>query len=302
MLFINIILPVFLIIFSGYLLERKFTLDFRTLTNASLYLFSPALVFAALMKQQIRVDLATDIFLFMVLYTLTLLAIAVGTGRLLRMTADRRAALSLSTVMMNVGNFGLPLSWFAFGAAGLEVSVLTFVLFNIPLSTLAIVLAQGGGAPLRDAVGNALRIPIFHALVLALLLKALAIVPPEFVLRPVELLGQAAIPLMLVLLGMQLARTRLVAHPGFLALSSGMRLLLAPAVAWMLTALLGIDGITRAVLILQTSTPAAVLPLLYALRFGTRPDLVAGAIFITTLLSALSLTGLLYLLQMTGMM
>jgi malate permease and related proteins len=298
MLFINIILPVFLIILSGYVLERRSGLDFRTLTHSSLYLFSPALVFSALMKQEIRLALALDLLLFMVLYTMLLLAIAVAVGRLLRFPADSRAALSLSTVMMNVGNFGLPLSWFAFGEAGLEVSVLTFVIFNIPLSTLAIVLAQGAGAPLAEAVRNALRIPIFHALLLALILKALAVYPPDFLLRPVELLGQAAIPLMLVLLGMQLARTRLVALPGFLALSTGMRLLLAPAVAWLLTLLLGIDGLTRAVLILQTSTPAAVLPLLYALRFGTRPDLVAGAIFITTLLSALSLTVLLYLLQM----
>jgi malate permease and related proteins len=298
MLFINIILPVFLIILSGYVLERRSGLDFRTLTHSSLYLFSPALVFSALMKQEIRLALALDLLLFMVLYTMLLLAIAVAVGRLLRFPADSRAALSLSTVMMNVGNFGLPLSWFAFGEAGLEVSVLTFVIFNIPLSTLAIVLAQGAGAPLAEAVRNALRIPIFHALLLALILKALAVYPPDFLLRPVELLGQAAIPLMLVLLGMQLARTRLVALPGFLALSTGMRLLLAPAVAWLLTLLLGIDGLTRAVLILQTSTPAAVLPLLYALRFGTRPDLVAGAIFVTTLLSALSLTVLLYLLQM----
>ena len=297
MLFINIILPVFLIILSGYMLERKFGLDFRTLTNTSLYLFSPALVFSALMKQEIRLALALDLLLFMILYTLLLLAIAVAIGRLLRLPADSRAALSLSTVCMNVGNFGLPLSWFAFGDAGLEVSVLTFVIFNIPLSTLAIVLAQGAGAPLGEAVRNALRIPIFHALLLALLFKALAVVPPAFLLRPVELLGQAAIPLMLVLLGMQLARTRLVALPGFLALSTGMRLLLAPAVAWLLTLLLGIEGMTRAVLILQTSTPAAVLPLLYALRFGTRPDLVAGAIFVTTLLSAATLTVLLYFLQ-----
>jgi predicted permease len=297
MLFINIILPVFLIILSGYVLERKSGLYFRTLTHTSLYLFSPALVFSALMKQEIRLELAIDLLLFMLLYTLVLLAIAVAVGRLLRLPADSRAALSLSTVMMNVGNFGLPLSWFAFGEAGLEVSVLTFVIFNIPLSTLAIVLAQGAGAPLGEAVRNTLRIPIFYALLLALLLKVLALVPPAFLLRPLELLGQAAIPLMLVLLGMQLARTRLIALPGFLALSTGMRLLLAPAVAWLLTALLGIDGLTRAVLILQTSTPAAVLPLLYALRFGTRPDLVAGAIFVTTLLSALSLTVLLYLLQ-----
>jgi malate permease and related proteins len=298
MLFINIILPVFLIIFSGFALERKFALDFRTLISGFIYLLSPALVFSALMKQEIRLGLALDLLLFMILYTLVLLAIAITVGRLLRFPADSRAALSLTTVMMNVGNFGLPLSWFAFGEAGLEVSVLTFVIFNIPLSTLAIVLAQGAGAPLGRALRNALRIPIFYALLLALVLKGLALHPPDFLLRPVELLGQAAIPLMLVLLGMQLARTQLVALPGFLALSTGMRLLLAPAIAWLLTAILGIEGLTRSVLILQTSTPAAVLPLLYALRFGTRPDLVAGAIFVTTLLSALSLTLLLYLLQL----
>jgi malate permease and related proteins len=297
MLFINIILPVFLIILSGYILERTSALDFRTLSHTSLYLFSPALVFSALMKQEIRLALAFDLLLFMVLYTVLLLAMAVAVGRLLRYPADSQAALSLSTVMMNVGNFGLPLSWFAFGEAGLEVSVLTFVIFNIPLSTLAIVLAQSGGATLSQAVRNALGIPIFHALLLALVLKGLAVQPPDFLLRPVELLGQAAIPLMLALLGMQLARTSLVALPGFLALSSGMRLLLAPAVAWGLTALLGIEGLTRSVLILQTSTPAAVLPLLYALRFGSRPDLVAGAIFVTTLLSAATLTLLLYLLE-----
>jgi hypothetical protein len=96
---------------------------------------------------------------------------------------------------------------------------------------------------------------------------------------------------------MQLARTRLQILPGFLSLATGIRLILAPLVAWGLTSLLDLQGLTRNVVILQTSTPSAVLPLLYSLRFGTRPDLVAGAIFVTTLLSAVSLTLILYLLQ-----
>jgi len=297
MLFIEIIVPVFLIIFAGFVLEKTSRLDFRTLTNTSLYLFTPALVFAALMKREIRFDLATDLGLFMVLYTAVLLATSVLLGKALRMNQETRGALSLSTVMMNVGNFGLPLAWFAFGDEGLEVSILIFVLFNIPLGTLAIVLAQGGKVPLTEALANTLRIPIFHAVALAFFLKALEIPIPLFLLRPIDLLGQAAIPLMLVLLGMQLARTRLQVQPGFLGLSAVLRLALAPLIAWGLCDLLGLDDLTRKVVILQTSTPSAVLPLLYALRFGTRPDLVAGAIFTTTLLSALSLTILLYLLQ-----
>ncbi|MCP3177916.1 MAG: AEC family transporter [Desulfuromonadales bacterium] len=297
MLFVNIILPVFILIFCGYLAEKKIGLDFRTLTNCSLYLFTPALVFSSLIRQTLELSLTLNIFFFMVLYTLSLYLlvrlIAAGTA----MSRENSGALVLTTVVMNVGNFGLPLAYFAFGEQGLHVSVLTFVLFNIPLSTLAIVVAQGGEVPLGKALINTFKIPIFHAVALAFLLKAVDLSVPFFVLRAVELLGDAAIPLMLVLLGMQLARTRLESQWGFLSLATIIRLAIAPLIAWAITVLLAIDGTSRNVIILQTSTPSAVLPLLYALRFGMRPDLVAGTIFVTTLLSAGSLTIILYLLQ-----
>lgn len=297
MLFVEIILPVFLIVFSGFVLEKRAALDFRTLTFASLYLFSPALVLSALMKRDISFVLAGRIGLFMLFYTAVLLILSSIAARLLRFDRETRGALHLTTVMMNVGNFGLPLAWFAFGEAGLEVSILTFFFFNLSLSSLAIVLAQGEKASLGQAIVNAIKIPIFPAGVLALALQALGVRVHEVLLRPIDLLGQAAIPLMLVLLGMQLARTRLQSGAGFLTLSATLRLVVAPLVALALAALLGIQGLAKSVIILQTSTPSAVLPLLYSLKFGTRPDLVAGAIFISTLLSAATLTILLYLLQ-----
>jgi malate permease and related proteins len=297
MLFFQVLLPVFLIILAGFTLEKTLRPDFRTLTDCSLYLFTPALVFSSLMRQELRLDLAGNLFLFMLLYTATMLALSMAIARLLRFDADTRSALALTTVVMNVGNYGLPLAYFAFGDAGLKVSILTFVMFNIPLGTLAIVLAQGNRAPLGQALRNTLRIPIFHGVLLAMLFKAFGWHLPDTLLRPCELLGQAAIPLMLVLLGMQLARTTHFGQPGFLTLSAALRLVVAPLVAWLLTALLGFQGLTRDVVILQTSTPSAVLPLLYAVRFGTRPDLVASAIFVTTLLSAATLTVLLYLLH-----
>ncbi len=297
MLFVNILLPVFLIIFAGYLLEKVAHLDFKALTFCSLYLFTPALVFSALMKQTVHFHLALNIFLFMLLYTAALLVLSVSAGRLLKMDPETRGALSLSTVMMNVGNFGLPLVYFAFGEKALNVSILTFVLFLLPLGTLGIVLAQGAKAPLGKAMLNSLKIPIFHAVILAFLLKILAIPFPQFLMRPIHLMGQGAIPLMLVLLGMQLARTKLKAAPGFLSLAAAIRLAIAPLVAWGAAELLGIRGMTRDALILQTSTPSAILPLLYSLRFGTRPDLVAGTILVTTLLSSASLTVILYLIH-----
>jgi len=296
MLFFDIVLPVFLIVAAGYWAQKRFDLDFATLTNCSLYLLTPALIFSALSKSKVHFDLAAVLLLFMVLYTAALCLLAWAVGRSCRYRDEQLRALALSTTVMNCGNFGLPLVFFAYGAPSLDISVLTFVVFNIPLSTLAIVLAQGSGTSLAEALRNAARIPLFHAVIAALLLQLLEVEIPGFLLRPLELLGQGAIPVMLVMLGMQLARTRLQATFGFLSLATLIRLIVAPALAWLLAWLLGIDGLNRQVVVLQTSTPAAVLPLLYALRFGTRPDLVAGAVLSTTLLSAISLTILLYLL------
>lgn len=297
MLFINVVLPVFLIVLTGYILEKKSSLDIRALTAVSLYLMSPALVFSALIKNPVSLATTARLSLFMLAYTVTLLFIAYLFCRAFTMTGENRRAFYLTTTMMNIGNFGLPLTYFAYGEAGLDVSVMIFILFNIPLGTLGIVIAQGEQTAFPEALRNMLKIPIFHAVIVAFLVQSGRLAIPEFLMRAIDLLGQGAIPLMLVILGMQLARTRIQKAGSFLGLSALVRLILAPVIAFAIASLLGIQGLTRNIIVLQTSTPSAVLPLLYSLRFNTRPDLVASAILISTLLSAGTLTVLLYFLQ-----
>lgn len=295
MLFIQVILPVFAIVAAGYLLQRRLQLDLRPLTDSSLFLFTPALVLASLLRHQLAVDQIGKFLLFMVAYTAIMAAFALLLARGYGLAGNDTRAMVLGAALMNVGNFGLPLVMFAYGPEALPISVLTFVLFSIALGTFAIVVAQDQTS-LVTATRNMLRIPIFHATMLALACKIVGWQPPEFLLRPVELLGQAAVPLMLTLLGMQLAQVKLGSGWGFCALTSALRLFGGPLVAVALVGLLGITGLDRKVLILQTSTPAAVLTLLYAVRYNTRPDLVSGTILISTLFSAGSLTLLLYLL------
>lgn len=295
MLFVNVILPVFVIVLAGYVLQRRAQFDLRPLSDSSLYLFTPALVFASLLRHELVVEQLGSFLVFMLLYTAVMSVIAAAIGRWCQLDGQAGRALVLTTAMMNIGNFGLPLVLFAYGPEALSLSVLAFVLFNFSLSSYAIVVAQGE-AKLVEATCNMLRIPLIHATVLAFLCKAVDWAPPEYVMRPVELLGQAAVPVMLSLLGMQLARVNAVSGWGFCALATSLRLLVAPLVGLALVVLLGIDGLARKVLILQTSTPSAVLTLLYSVRYNTRPDLVSGTILLSTLLSAVTLTVILYLL------
>lgn len=294
MLFIHVILPVFMVVLAGYLLQRHAQLDLRPLTDCSLYLFTPALAFSALLRRELAPDLVGQFALFMICYIVIMTLAAVVTAKSLRFDGNTTRALILTTAMMNIGNFGLPLILFAYGEAALDLSILAFVLFNLPLGTIAIVIAQGNGTGWLTALRNALRIPIFHAVLLALLCKAIGWQPADFILKPLELIGQAAVPVMLVLLGMQLAKAGIGQGWRFCSLAAVMRLVLGPVVGLLLTAALGIEGLPRKVIVLQTSTPSAVLTLLYAIRYDTRPELVSGTILVSTLMSAASLTFLLY--------
>ncbi len=298
MLFVNIIAPIFIVIFCGWCLERYFHLELHPFTTGSLYLFAPALVLSALLKHPIERTQAVDVFLFMLLYTAVMFALSTIAARRFEIDEDSKPALTLTTVMMNVGNFGLPLSYFAYGEQGTPIAVLVFVIFNLPLATLAIFIAQGKQARISTALLNCIKIPIIHAVLIALAMNSLSIDMPLFLMRPLELMGQIAVPLMLVILGMQISRTKWHLSLKFMGLASCLRLLVAPIIAWTICLLLDISGLYRNILILQTSTPAAVLPLLYALRFDTRPDLVASTIMVTTVLSAATLTAILYILPL----
>src|SRR5262249_49397511 len=103
-------------------------------------------------------------------------------------------------------------------------------------------------------------------------------------------------PLLLVMLGMQLAQLQTGSAIGPTALAVGLRLIVAPLLAVVLTSVLRMDGTLRAISILQWSTPTAVTTLVLALQYNAsncQPRYVAGVILATTLLSMVTIPMLL---------
>jgi len=297
MVFVKIILPIFIIISLGMFFEKIKHPDFKTISDLTLYFFAPCLVFAGLLKAHEQIaSFFTKALAFMVALTLIFWGLSILCGHLLRFDPKRQSAFSLSTIMMNTGNYGLPLVLFAYGPEGLAYGVIVMVLFTFPLGTLAIYIASRG----RDNPGKSFmemfKIPLFYAVVLAALWRWLHLPMPGFIFKTIDMVGDAAIPGLLILLGMQLARTRLKGDMKPILSSSFLRLIISPIVAFFLCFLLNIKGLPRNVLILQTSTPSAIIPLLYAVKYDTYPEMVAGNILMSTLLSAATLTGLLYFL------
>ncbi|MCY4063770.1 MAG: AEC family transporter [Chloroflexi bacterium] len=305
-IFVDNMIPVLAIAAVGIVLRRRLHVDPAMVSRMMFYVFAPALAFDAVFTS----DISGGDFLRVYLGTLALMA-AVGAIAFLvlrglhaavpaRDTINSRefATALVATFVFNGANFGLSIVSFAFGAEALTYAVIIYIAGSTVAWTLGPYVSSGGAASMLKSIKSVLRTPVVYALALALALKAAGIsdLPPALS-RTSQLLADASIPLMLVLLGLQLGGFRKPDRWPLLLTGTAIRLLLAPLIAIAGAALLNLDGAARAAFILQAGMPTAVLTLILAYEFDTDRELALNLIMTTTLLSPISLTLLIYLLQ-----
>lgn len=287
----------FLIVGVAIVYNRLFHPDFRDITNLTLTVFAPIFVFDSMVKEKITLAMLAKPVVFMALLTFAMMALAYLMAKLLKADENQRVSLIMASSMINVGNFGLPLIYFTYGNAASVYSVLYFMAFNIPLSTIAIYISSREKKVL-NIVRDVLKIPLFYAMVLAIVVAQMHIPIPDFIQKSLGLMGLATIPLMIFILGLQLANIRFrLNFISYIAPAVLLRLVVSPIIALALFHVLGVTGLEKNVAVVQTSAPAALLPLMYAIRFNRAPDLLAATILTSTLLSGISLTYLIHALR-----
>ena len=145
----------------------------------------------------------------------------------------------------------------------------------------------------KQAALGLLKVPTVYAVILAALLNQFQVALPVPLERTIGLAAQGAIPLMLVLLGVELARVQWSHSLRALGLGAGLRLLVAPLIGFLLAIPFGLTGAARQGNLVETAMPAAVTNAVLASEYKLDTSLVTAIIFIGTILSPLTLTPLL---------
>jgi predicted permease len=165
-------------------------------------------------------------------------------------------------------------------------------------NTLGIYLASRGTASIRQSLLNILKVPMPYATALGFLLNISGVSLPLPLERATGLLGQAAVPVMLIILGLQLSRLSrmsfVIDRLGPVLLAAGLRLVVAPLVALPLVSLLGLSVLTGQVSVIQASMPTAVMAGVLATEFGNDAQFATAVILVSTLASVVTLSVLLY--------
>ncbi len=278
---LSIVAPVALLGLIGFLWVR-FGFEYRLafVTRLSMTLAVPCLIFTALMKTSVDpAALATVSVAAAVAYAALTAAFFIFT-QVLRL--DRRTYLA-PLIFGNTGNLGLPLALFAFGETGLGFAVVIFAVMMVFHFTFGVWLVAGGGSPAR-----VLREPAMWGTLLGALFLWQGWQTPLWLTRSLDLIGQMAIPLMLITLGVAVARLS-ARRFGTAIWLSLVRAAICLAVACGAGWAFGLPPVALAVLVLQITTPVAVTSYMLAEKYGADADAVAGLVIISTLLSVVTL-------------
>ncbi|MGC9399942.1 MAG: AEC family transporter [Anaerolineae bacterium] len=299
---INVILPVFLVAGVSGLAQRWLKLDVGTLSRVSFHLFVPALVLDVLLRPEFDGGEFGRIAAATLIVSLLLGVLFEGGGRLLGVKPELRGALVVAVLMTNAGTYGLPVLRFAFGEAALVPASAYLLAFNaILLLGAGLYLSLLSRTSLRGAFLHLARSPILYAALIGGLLRSLGMTLPDPLLKAVGLLGETAVSLMLVVMGLQLAQAAQEGWhkaylPAMLAVLVG-RFVVAPPLSWWVGSLVGLEGLAHRVFLLDNAFPSAILAGVLASEYEADGPFATLSVFVTTLVSLVAVTFWLHWVQ-----
>ncbi len=294
-IFSTVLLPIVLIVSVGFAFGWVTRVDSRPLALAVFYLFNPCLVFVSMASTPVGADLLGKLALLKILVILALIVLANLVATALHLSPALRGAFILAVAFSNSGNFGLSVTEFAFGKSGLTLALICFMTDNLAVNSLGVYFAARGRASVRGALLQVAGNPALYALALGLLAHEAGWQLPLALTRATDTLGRAAVPTMQTVLGVQRATLTFTReHLKTMTWASALSLIVAPALAALLVVPLGVTGLARQVGILESAVPTAVSAAIVATRYEAEPALVSGTVLITSLLSLVTVTLVLY--------
>tara|TARA_R110002124_G_scaffold100168_5_gene246750 strand:- start:1369 stop:2250 length:882 start_codon:yes stop_codon:yes gene_type:complete len=274
---LEIVAPVFLLAAIGFAwVKAGFEYRVEFVTRLAMTLSVPCLIFVALMQAEIDPAALTALSLASVVSYAVLTLVVAG---LIALLGYNQRTYQAPLIFGNTGNLGLPLALFAFGDVGLSYAVVVFAVMAIWSFTYGIWITSGGGSAMK-----AVKEPLVWATLLGGLFLWQGWRTPVFLTNTLELIGQMAIPMMLITLGVAVARL----SPGSMTKAVAMavaKLVICIAIAWGVGRFFDLDETAFAVLVLQVATPVAVTSYLLAEKYGADSQAVASLVVVSTLLS-----------------
>ncbi|MCL2664984.1 MAG: AEC family transporter [Defluviitaleaceae bacterium] len=302
------IVPIFILVMLGYALDKKFSFDIFTLTKINFYVFVPAFSFVNIYSTEITSELARVILLIIVML-LANYALAAFFVRILKLPGKTGRAFENSMMFYNSGNIGVSLITLIFSNApfiengtapylqtAVSIQIMILLVQNVTTNTVGFINSGGEGMTLKSGLIRVLKMPPLYAGVFGVLFKFF---PFDIAVTPVwpalDFIRNGMVSFALFTLGVQMAKSKIKLTAVMPYVASFFRLIGGPALAFALIKLFGFTGVFAQTIFIASSTPAAVNTALLSVECKGDVDFAAQTVAVSTLFSAVTMTGAVYL-------
>ncbi|MBQ2706010.1 MAG: AEC family transporter [Tyzzerella sp.] len=202
--------------------------------------------------------------------------------------ANRQKSLKYGTIISNSGFLGNPMVEGIYGSEGLLYAALFMLPVRIVMWTIGIAVFLKGRK--EKLWKNVLTHPCIVAIYAGVIIMVCGIQFPTFVEKTIVGISGCNTPLSMMLVGMMLAEVK---PKGLIdktmVFYTAIRLLIIPAVVFAITAFLPIDGTLRGITVIMAGMPAPITTALLSAKYGGDEKYATGMIFLSTILSLITL-------------
>jgi predicted permease len=283
----------------GVTLQRAFQLDIKTLSKLNFYLFSPVLVFKMLYETSITGSVMLQVLLFFFLTLLLSVILIELVMRIRKYKAGMRSAMRNSVIFYNSANYAIPLNQLVFvgDAFTMSIQIIIMMMQSLLPNTYGVYSVNSHKSSFKAIMRMIVYMPIVYAIPLAFLLKGFAVTIPGPIYIPLNYVSSAFIATALVTLGVQLGSMKWQIKFSDVMISNFLRLIIGPALGFLVVWLFGIQGVMAKALVLSSAVPTSLSSVLLAVEFDNEPEFASQAIFSSTVFSVFTVTLVIYLLQ-----
>ncbi|KIL45144.1 AEC family transporter [Jeotgalibacillus soli] len=296
-IFINVILPILILIGFGSLLHSKFHLDLHTLAKLNIYYLVPGLILVRLYEAELDWNLFINVFTFFIILGVILYFVSNIISRMFRFSKSLRIAFSHSTLFYNSGNYGVPVNDLVFrqDPAAMAVQVLILTFQNLLVYSYGIITLQPMFKNKLKAFIPYFKMPVTYAMIAGITLNAFNLSFPQFLYIPGTYIADALIAMALLTLGAQVIQLNFTKNMLSVYLSITVRLMLSPLIAIVIISFLDVDSTTAQAMFIASAVPSSVNSAIIAQEYKNETSFAAQAVLASTIFSALTVTVVIYL-------
>ena len=293
----EVILPIFIIVVMGYVIQLKYQLDLGTLSRLTIFYVLPGFICMTLYSTEIDMMLFLYIFGILIIYAVLTFIITEIIGRMLGLNRDRQILFTNANLFYNAGNYGVPVNDLVFRSDpfAMTIQVMIIIFQNIFVFAYGIFSLSAKDYGKFKAMLAYFRMPLFYAVLLGLLANIFDVRLPMPVESAFEYVRASMVAIVLFILGAQIAQIKFTRLSRSAFVATFIRLIFGPLLMFPIILIFGIEGEVAQVLLIAAALPSAVNSIIIAEQYTEDASYATEMVMMTTILSPITVSATIFI-------